>query len=152
MSFRSFVRELGGDWEVLAPRITLENEGYAYDTTMDLLQGETGLSGLYLAGGGALGVLQALRATRALGLATPVTVCHDLTPVTRLALQEGIVQAVLSHPLPEMARATIALMAEALQIQRDGSPDEAADKAVATSSQRLAQRWVALQVDTPESV
>jgi len=152
MSFRSYVRELGDDWEVLAPRMTLENEGYAYETTMDLLQAQAELSGLYLAGGGALGVLQALRATRARGLATPVTVCHDLTPVTRLALQEGIVQAVLSHPLPEMARATIELMADALQAQRDRPADEPSDAGAATLTQRLVQRWVPLQVDTPESV
>lgn len=156
MSFRSYVRELGGEWEVLAPRMTLENEGYAYETTLDLLQAQPELCGLYLAGGGALGVLQALRAFRERGLPTPVSICHDLTPVTRQALQEGILHAVLSHPVPEMARATIELLAQALRDPMEGPDPAATGVGVGVHAdlltQRLVQRWVPLQVDTPENL
>jgi LacI family transcriptional regulator len=119
---------------------------------MDLLQKHADLSGLYLAGGGALGVLQALRTFRERGSPTPVTVCHDLTPVTRQALQEGIVQAVLSHPLPEMAQATIELLAHALREQSASPGIMPLDAEASTRTQRLVQRWIALQVDTPESI
>lgn len=44
-----------------------------------------------------------------------VTVCHDLTDITRQALLDGSVTAVLSHPLPAMARALCDAMQLALE-------------------------------------
>ncbi|WKN21859.1 LacI family DNA-binding transcriptional regulator [Azotobacter vinelandii] len=135
LSFRSFLREHSEDWELPAPRLTLEDETFAYENTLDLLSGQPDLAGLYVGGGGIEGVLRALREQRG---ARPVVVCHDLTPVTRAALNDGIVQVVLSHPLAELARSAVDLLVEAAT-GREAAP-------------ALPKRILPIQIDIPESV
>jgi LacI family transcriptional regulator len=110
MSLRSYLAEQPGDWELLATRLTLEDEDFAYASTLDLLSSEPELAGLYVAGGGIAGVLKALRQLQAQKIRLPVVVCHDLTPLTATALTEGLVQAVLSHPVADLAREALQLM------------------------------------------
>ncbi|WP_349618038.1 LacI family DNA-binding transcriptional regulator [Azotobacter salinestris] len=138
MSFRSFLREQSDDWELLAPRLTLEDETFAYENTLDLFGSQPELAGLYVAGGGIEGVLRALRELRERQERLPVVVCHDLTPITRAALNDGIVKAVLSHPIGELARAAVDLAVEAVTAR---SPLPAA-----------ARRILPVQIDVPESI
>ncbi|MCL6702098.1 LacI family DNA-binding transcriptional regulator [Pseudomonas sp. T1.Ur] len=137
LSFRSYLAEHSSEWELLASRLTLEDDEFAYGNTVDLLTAEPDLAGLYVAGGGIAGVLRALRSLQEQQLRLPVVVCHDLTPLTRDALKTGLVQAVLSHPV-------IALAEEAV--------DALVEAATATSAGPVARRVVPLQVDVPESV
>jgi len=137
LSFRSYLAEQSGEWELLASRLTLEDDEFAYGNTLDLLTAEPDLAGLYVAGGGIAGVLRALRSLQERQLRLPVVVCHDLTPLTRDALKTGLVQAVLSHPVATLADEAIDALVEA---------------AMATSAGPVGRRVVALQIDVPESV
>ncbi|WP_295462588.1 LacI family DNA-binding transcriptional regulator [uncultured Pseudomonas sp.] len=121
LSFRSYLAEAPGDWELLASRLTLEDPGYARGNTLDLLAAYPDLTGLYVAGGGIEGVIQALQDLHGQGLPLPTVVCHDLTPVTRQALRSGLVQAVLSHPRELLARRAVdALVAASLDNGQPG--------------------------------
>ncbi|WP_256680650.1 LacI family DNA-binding transcriptional regulator [Pseudomonas sp. LTJR-52] len=138
MSFRSYLSERAEEWELLVPRLTLEDEMFAYENTLDLLRGQPDLAGLYVAGGGIEGVLRALREVRERQGRLPVVVCHDLTPLTQAALKDGLVQAVLSHPLGVMAQDAVHELV----------------KAVLAAPELLPMRRNALapHISTPESV
>lgn len=65
-----------------------------------------------MAGGGIEGVLRGLEdGAPPAGL---VTVCHDLTEITRQALIDGRVDLVISHPLEWMADLLVEAMAASL--------------------------------------
>jgi ABC-type sugar transport system, periplasmic component len=137
MSFRSFLSEQPQDWELLATRLTLEDEEFAYAGTLDLLTSQPDLVGLYVAGGGIEGVINALRELKAQHIALPVVVCHDLTPITGTALRDGIVQAVLSHPVEALAQTAVRAMVNA---------------AIDPASDSAAKVMLSLQIDVAESV
>ncbi|MCP1455951.1 LacI family DNA-binding transcriptional regulator [Pseudomonas kilonensis] len=136
LSFRSYLAEHSSEWELLASRLTLEDDEFAYGNTLDLLTAEPDLVGLYVAGGGIAGVLRALRSLQEQRIRLPVVVCHDLTPLTREALKTGLVQAVLSHPVVTMAEQAVEALVEA---------------ATATPPGLAPRRVVPLQIDVPES-
>ncbi len=136
-SFRSYLADHSGDWELLASRLTLEDDDFAYGNTLDLLAGEPDLVGLYIAGGGIAGVVRALREHKAQEARLPVVICHDLTPLTREALKSGLVQAVLSHPVASVAEQAVSALVEAV---KDGSTGV------------IARVMLPIQIDVPESV
>jgi LacI family transcriptional regulator len=116
ISFRAYFREHAPAFRLLEPLISLEDMGLAHEATLDLLRRNPDLVGLYVAGGGIVGVVEALReGSSSRGI---VTVCHDLTEHTRAALIDGIVDLVISHPLPALAERAVAAMALTL----DGGP------------------------------
>ncbi|KPW43969.1 Transcriptional regulator, LacI family [Pseudomonas syringae pv. antirrhini] len=135
MSFRSYLSSHSTDWELLASRLTLEDDDFAYGNALDLLSGEPELSALYVAGGGVAGVLRALRELQQQQIRLPVVVCHDLTPLTREALKADLVQVVLSHPIVQVAEQTVRAL-------------------VAASSDltRVARVTVPIQIDVSESI
>ncbi len=137
MSVRSYLSEQSPDWELLATRLTLEDEEFAYASTLDLLSSEPDLVGLYVAGGGIEGVVRALRVLKTRKVPTPTVVCHDLTPITSKALRDGVVQAVLSHPVVALAQTAIKVMVDA---------------AIDPSSEAGARFVLSLQIDVPQSV
>ncbi|MCP2072159.1 UNVERIFIED_ORG: LacI family transcriptional regulator [Pseudomonas lini] len=137
LSFRSYLAEHSSEWELLASRLTLEDDEFAYGNTLDLLTAEPDLVGLYVAGGGIAGVLRALRDLKDRQLRLPIVVCHDLTPLTRDALKTGLVQAVLSHPVAAMAEQAVEALVEA---------------ATATPPGSASRRVVPLQIDVSESI
>lgn len=137
LSFRSYLVEHSSEWELLASRLTLEDDEFAYGNTLDLLTAEPDLAGLYVAGGGIAGVLRALRSFQVQQQRLPVVVCHDLTPLTREALKTGLVQAVLSHPVVMLAEQAIDALVEAATTAPTGP---------------VTRRVVPLQVDVQESV
>ncbi|QKS81289.1 MULTISPECIES: LacI family DNA-binding transcriptional regulator [Pseudomonas] len=137
LSFRSYLADHSSEWELLASRLTLEDDEFAYGNTLDLLTAEPDLVGLYVAGGGIAGVLRALRGFKEQQLRLPIVVCHDLTPLTRDALKAGLVQAVLSHPVVALAEQAVDALVEAAT----ASPPGPAPK-----------RVVPLQIDVSESI
>ncbi|WP_122509836.1 LacI family DNA-binding transcriptional regulator [Pseudomonas viridiflava] len=114
LSFQSYMAESSGDWELLASRLTLEDEEFARGNTLDLLTACPDLAGLYVAGGGIEGVVSALEDMRSRRACLPTVVCHDLTDLTRSALQSGLVQAVLSHPVETLARRSMEMLIDAV--------------------------------------
>ena len=115
ISFRSYLREAAPQFHVLETLVSLENPQLAQNAVLELLHQHPDLAGIYVAGGGIEGVVDALRDTPQPRL---VTVCHDLTDITRQALLDGTVTAVLSHPLPAMARSLCDAMRQAIDSRR----------------------------------
>lgn len=107
-SFRSYLREHAAQLQVLETLVSLEDVELARKASSEMLLCHPDLVGVYVAGGGVEGVLEALREAAVPGL---TVVCHDLTDITRRALQEGLVTVVLSHPREAMARQAVERMA-----------------------------------------
>ncbi|MBV1701973.1 MAG: LacI family DNA-binding transcriptional regulator [Hyphomicrobiales bacterium] len=109
--FRSYFREHGAAFALLEPMQTFEDKSIAREVTEQLLQRQPDLVGLYLAGGGMVGVLEALRAShRGRPL---IVVGNDLTIHSRTGLIDGDLSVLLAHPLSRMATEAIG------QIQQD---------------------------------
>lgn len=111
VSFRSYMREHAPRFEVLEAMASFEEPRYAQETTRDLLRRHPDLAGLYAAGGGQEGVMQALRDEGRAGQV--VTVGRELTAATRLGLIDGTLSLVVSHPVRAMAAAAVAALARA---------------------------------------
>ena len=80
--------------------------------TEQLLRREPDLVGIYIDGGGAAGVLEALSALgRDRGI---VAIGHDLTEHTRMGLIDGLLSMVLSHPVQRLASDAVGHMAKDL--------------------------------------
>ncbi len=116
IGFRAYFREHAAEFQVLETQVNLEEPRIAYEATLEMLSRHPGLTGLYIAGGGLEGVIQALRDEGAGGRVT--LVCNELAPGTRAALIDGIVAVSIATPLPLVAARAVEMMAQALQEQR----------------------------------
>lgn len=112
ISFRAYLREYAPGFQVLETLTSLEDIHLAQAATLELLDRHPDLAGIYVAGGGIEGVLEALREQRPAGL---VTVCHDLTDITRQALNDDLVSMVLSHPLEWLSARLVDSMSSVLR-------------------------------------
>jgi LacI family transcriptional regulator, galactose operon repressor len=117
MGFRSFFRELAPEFQLLEPLISFEEARYAAEISRDLIQRNPDLVGLFVAGGGVRGVMEALRENEA--FRRIVTVSLDLTRPTRMGLIEGVLKLVIAHPLERFAETTVRAMAEATDRDRE---------------------------------
>lgn len=111
ISFRTYFREHAPTFQLLETVVNLEDDRIAYEATLELLGRNRALRGIYLAGGGTNGMIRALRDERA----GPhvIAVCNELQPRTRAALIDGILDLVLSAPLPTLATRAVEAMARA---------------------------------------
>jgi len=116
--FRSYFRERAADYRLLEPITSLEDARYAHENTLDLLERNPDLVGLYVAGGGIRGVMQALRDAGPKVFGQIVTVAHDLTEHTKSGLADGVLRLVISLPFKRLAETTVDAMVRAL----DGPP------------------------------
>lgn len=116
ISFRSYLREYAPEFQLLETLVSLEDNALAQEATLELLKQHPDLVGVYVAGGGVEGVIEGLQSSRPPGL---VTVCHDLTEVTRQALIDGVVTLAISHPYAWMARRLCQLMSDTLLARSD---------------------------------
>src|SRR5205823_2279992 len=82
ISFRSYFREQAPQFQLLETVVDLEDDRIAYEATLDLVG--KNLSGIYLAGGGMKGMINALRDEKA--GERIIAVCNELLPYTRAAL------------------------------------------------------------------
>lgn len=135
MGFRAYLREHAPAMALLDPITTLESDRYAAEATLDLLRRTPDIAGLYVAGGGIGGVLDALRQGPQ---RRRVVIAHDLTETTSRGLAEGLLHAVLSHPFELVAGETVRVLTE-----RSLSQDRNAG---------VAQINLPLQITTPESL
>jgi LacI family transcriptional regulator len=110
IGFRGYFREKNLEFQVLEPRVCLDDPEIAYQQTLELLRGTHDLAGIYNVGGGASGVLRAIEQTpfsRKLAY-----VCHELTPVTRSGLSAGTIDLVLAHDVPALARSAVKMLVD----------------------------------------
>jgi LacI family transcriptional regulator len=110
-----------------------EDKSIARDVTDQLLRREPDLTGLYVAGGGIVGVLDALKAAgRWPGI---VTVGHDLTEHTRMGLIDNNLSLVLAHPISRLANESVQQMLRDLR-----------------ASNGVSNRVIGFEVWTPENI
>lgn len=109
--FRSYLRENASFLKVRDTLVNLETRQLTYEATCDLLERHSKLKGMYIAGGGMEGAIQAVRELR-----EPNDVClvvNELTPESQSALVDGYVDLAISTPLDVLARDLIRLMIDA---------------------------------------
>ena len=116
--FRAQFRELPSEFNVLDTLVNLETRQLTYEATLDLLERTSNLVGVYLAGGGMEGTIQAFR--EEVEPNEIALIVNELTPESFAALEEGYVSMIVGTPLQEMCRSLIASMvAYALGDQSD---------------------------------
>nr|WP_304656038.1 LacI family DNA-binding transcriptional regulator [Neorhizobium galegae] len=113
MGFRSYFREAAPKFRMLETLATLEEPETAYELTKQLLASQERWVGLYVAGGGVTGVMQALREDRSPAAQRLVVVAHELTNETRAGLAEGLLKVVLSHPARQLTKTLVRAMGDA---------------------------------------
>jgi LacI family transcriptional regulator len=112
ISFRSYMRENAPDFELLEPIVNLDEHRVSYEAVIELVSSNADLAGIYVCGGGEHGLVRALREEGA-GQRI-VTVCNELTPVTRQALIDGTIDLVLGTPIQTLAKRAVEVMAQAI--------------------------------------
>ncbi len=115
MGFRSYFREHAPDFELLEPMPSFEDPRFAYEATLDLLRRNPTLVGLYCAGGGIEGMMQALREQGPRTYRDIVVACHEITEATRSGLIDGVLDIVLTVSMKALAQAAVQVMAAAAQ-------------------------------------
>lgn len=112
IGFRSYLREAAPELVVIDTQVSLEDAALAHEATLDLMRRHPDLVAIYVAGGGAEGVIAALREE---GMAGKIAlVCNELNPVTHAALADNIATALIGTPLATLAGNLMQLMAGAL--------------------------------------
>lgn len=123
MGFRSYFREHAPAFQLLEPLASFEEARFGAEVTRALLQRHPDLVGLFVAGGGVRGVMEALREGEA--FQHIITVGLDLTPSTRAGLIERVLRLVISHPLERLAATAVEVMARACSEGREaGGPTQ----------------------------
>ena len=118
--FRSYLREMAPQFEVLETVVNLETRALTYETTMAALNRHADLRGVFVTGGGMEGAIAALRSARAPG---EVVLCvSELTPDSRAGLAEGVVTMVTATPLEKLCSELVQHMVTTVQ-QEGQVPD-----------------------------
>ncbi len=110
ISFRTYMREHAPDFQLLEPITNLDDERIAYEAVSDMVSSNSDLVGVYVSGGGQEGLIRALRE-----FCAPhqlVAVCNELTPATRAALHDGVIDLTLGTPFASLARLLVDAMAK----------------------------------------
>lgn len=105
IGFRSYFREMAPEFTILEPLATFEINAVAEEMTEHLIKDHPDLVGLFIAGGGISGAMNALRTLGKSGKIMGVG--FDLTDNTRAGLLDGTLTMVLGHPLERLAQETI---------------------------------------------
>ena len=118
IGFRSYFREMAPDFTILEPLATFETNAVAEEMTENLINEHPDLIGLFIAGGGISGAMNALRTRGKSGKIMGLG--FDLTENTRAGLLDGTLTMVLGHPLERLAQETISGMLRAIKLGADG--------------------------------
>jgi LacI family transcriptional regulator len=108
IGFRSYFRAKALDFKVLEPIVCFDEPENAYKQTIELFKTSDELVGLYSVGGGNKGIIRAIEESRISHKLAYV--CHELTPTTRVGLSAGVIDVVLAHDVPALARATLKML------------------------------------------
>lgn len=132
--FRSFFRDAAPQFQLLDTQINLETRPLTYEATMNLLSRHEDLVGLYVAGGGMEGAIEAVREKGA--APRLVLVVNELTPESQAGLQDQTVSIVLRTPVRAIAGDLITQMIATSEAGMSATPG---------------QRFFASEIWTPES-
>lgn len=111
MGFRSHFREHAPDFQILDTIVNVETPKFTYEATMDLLSRHKDLQGLYLAGGGMEGAIEALREARK--PEEVALVVNELTGDSSKALYDRYLTMAIATPLERLCQDLVRLMVEA---------------------------------------
>ena len=111
ISFRTYMREHAPDFQLLEPIINLDDEAIAYDSVTSMIKTNDDLVGIYVAGGGQVGLIRALRERT--GTSRLVAVCNELTAATRQALLDEVIDMVLATPIEVLSKRLVEMMIKA---------------------------------------
>lgn len=114
IGFRSYFREMAPEFTILEPVATFETNAVAEEMTDNLISNHPDLTGLFIAGGGVLGAMNALRTRGKVGKIMGLGL--DLTENTHAGLLDGTLTMVLGHPLERLAQETISGMLRAIKL------------------------------------
>ncbi len=110
--FRSYFREFQPQFQMLDTLVNLETRRLTYEATLDLLHRHPDVAGIYLAGGGMEGAIEALREIREAGQISLVV--NELTPESRAALSDRYVTMVISTPLQQLCADLVRVMSDSV--------------------------------------
>ena len=110
--FQSYVREYAPAFKMVDTMVNLETRQVTYEATLDLLDRQPDLRGIYVAGGGMEGAIAALRETRPPGKVALVV--NELTDTSRKALMDRYATMVIATPLPDLCRDLVEMMIESV--------------------------------------
>jgi LacI family transcriptional regulator len=110
ISFRTYMREHAPEFQLLEPIINLDDERIAYEAVRNMVADNPDLVAVYVSGGGQEGFIKALREFCAPGQL--VAICNELTPATRTALIDGVVDLTLGTPFAALSRLVVDAMAK----------------------------------------
>lgn len=109
--FQGYLRQHASDFRLLDSMVNLDTRQVTYEATLDLLNRRPDVRGIYVAGGGMEGAIEALRETRPPGRVGLVV--NELTPESRAGLVDRYVIMALATPLDELCRRCVAAMVDA---------------------------------------
>jgi LacI family transcriptional regulator, galactose operon repressor len=122
ISLRSYLREHAPDFNLLEPLVDLEQPPVAYDAALTLLRRHPELAGIYSAGGGTDGIIQAL--TEAGRAAEVILVCNELTPAIRSALIDRVVDLAIATPTAALAERAVRALLDAVRQASTAAPGQ----------------------------
>lgn len=111
ISFISYFRQHKQGFTVLQTQLDLDDDRLAAEATTRLLDNHPDLVGLYSAGGGVPGIIEALRKSQR--YRDIVVVCNEVMPSTTEALREGIIDMVLDSPVENLSKEVFRLLNQA---------------------------------------
>lgn len=109
--FQSYLRQHAPDFRMLDTLVNLDTRQVTYEATLDLLNRRPDLRGIYVAGGGMEGAIEALREARPAGRVGLVV--NELTPESRAALMDRYALMAIATPLDDLCRRCVAAMISA---------------------------------------
>jgi len=120
--FRAYMREYAPDFEVMDAVTNLETRRLTYELLMETISRHPDLAGIYCAGGGMEGAIEALRKeNRGERI---VCVVHELTPESRQALLERRISGVFQTPLKELCVDLVTTMIHTIEQGMAESPGQ----------------------------
>jgi LacI family transcriptional regulator len=120
--FRSFFREHPVKHSLLDTMVNLETRAVTYEATLDLLRRHADLRGIFVAGGGMEGAIDAVREMRQPGEVAMVV--NELTDVSTRALQEGYLTLIDSTPLDQLCQNLVETMVHATSLNASDPPGQ----------------------------
>jgi LacI family transcriptional regulator len=135
MGFRAFFREEAPDFSVLETLVNFEDPKLTREALLELAARHDDLAGCYVAGGGMEGAVSALRMIAP--ERRPVTICNELTDLSKAALAEKSITMVIETPVRAISRQVVRLMAQSLS---------------GRGSSRIADCYLPFGIHLPESI
>ena len=119
---QSYIREYAPSFSMIDTVVNLETRQVTYEATLDLLDRQPDLRGIYVAGGGMEGAIAALREKRP--PAKVALVVNELTDESRKALVDRYATMVIATPLEELSNNVVQLMIASQQGRPTAHPSQ----------------------------